>query len=156
VHADQRAADVKSGVGVYLFERHGMAERFVRGRRKRAARLGLRQDVDDLAVRHSLVLHDQRAVQMLAALGGKIHAHGRKYAGEPSEDGVRHLRRRPAADLMAHARARAAADDDDLSAAQMCDLRKLARRLCRLLLRLFHQTMIFYLMYDSRHDLTPL
>jgi len=57
---------------------------------------------------------------------------------------------------MAHAPARAAADDDDLSAAQMCDLRKLARRLCRLLLRLFHQTMIFYLMYDSRHDLTPL
>ena len=33
---------------------------------------------------------------------------------------------------------------------------KLDRRLCRLLLRLFHQTMIFYLMYDSRHDLTPL
>ena len=46
--------------------------------------------------------------------------------------------------------------ENDLSAAQMCDLRKLARRLCRLLLRLFHQTMIFYLMYDSRHDLTPL
>ena len=30
------------------------------------------------------------------------------------------------------------------------------RLLRRLLLRLLYQTMIFYLMYDSRHDLTPL
>ena len=51
---------------------------------------------------------------------------------------------------------RAAPDNNDLPAAQMRRLRQLARAFRRLLLRLPYQTMIFYLMYDSRHDLTPL
>ena len=73
--------DVQSRVGADLLERDGVTEALIGSGRKRAARLRLRQNVDDLRVRHRLVLHDERAVQMFAALGRDVNAHGRKHTG---------------------------------------------------------------------------
>ena len=88
---------------------------------------------------------------MLAALGRDVNAHGRKHARKAAEDGLCHRGRRPTADLMADDLARAAADNDDLSAMQARDLCKLLRSAGSLLLHLRDELMIFYFVYDSCH-----
>ena len=52
---------------------------------------------------------------------------------------------------MADDLARAAADHDDLTAMQACDLRELLRRTGSLLLHLRNELVVFYFMYDSCH-----
>ena len=73
VHTDQRSADIKSGVGFDLLQRDGVFERIVRDRGKRSARLWLRHNIHYLGVRPGVSLSDYRAVQVLAALRGKVN-----------------------------------------------------------------------------------
>ena len=86
------------------------------------------------------MLHDQRPVQVLAALGGDIHTHGAEHAVQPVENGLAHLRRGPAAHPVAHHLAGAAAHHHDLSLVEPGGLGQ--------------QIGIFYLMNDSCHDKT--
>ena len=78
VHTDQRAADIKPRVGTDLLQRYGVAEAMIGGGGKGAAGLRLGHYIDDFPVGDSLMLHNQGAVQMLAALGGDVNAHGSK------------------------------------------------------------------------------
>ena len=155
MHADQRAADVQTGIGPDLLQRHGMPERLVRGGGEGAARLGLGHYVDNFGVGHGLVLHDDGAVQMLTALGGDIDAHGPEHAVQPLKDGGGDLRRGPAAHLFAHYLAGAASYHHDLPLVELGRLGQLGRRIGRLPLNLFMQTLLLQLMHDTCHKKTP-
>ena len=101
------------------------------------------------------MFHDDGPVQMLAALGGDVHAHGAEHAVQPLEDGVGDLRRGPAAHLFAHDLAGAAAHYHDLALVEMGGLRQLGRRVGRLLPHLLMQTLLLQLMHDTCHKKTP-
>ena len=120
-----------------------MPESVIGGGGERATRLGLGDYIHDLRPRYRRLLHDQRPVQVLAALRRHIDAHGCKYAVQSPENGVCHLRRGPAAHLMPHHLAGAAPNDYNLPPAQMCRLRQLAGRLRGFLLHLLHKLWIF-------------
>ena len=154
MHADQRAAYVQTGVGPDLLHRHRVAEGVIGGGGEGAARLGLGHHVDDVQLGYRLVLHDQRPVQVLAALGGDIHTHGAEHAVQPVENSLAHLRRGPAAHPAAHHLAGAAAHHHDLPLAQTGGLRQLPGGGGGLLPHLGQQIGIFYLMNDSCHDKT--
>ena len=100
------------------------------------------------------MLHDQGPVQMLAALGGNVHAHGPEHTVQPVEDSLPHLRRGPAAHPVAHHLAGAAAHHHDLPPVQAGSLRQLAGGVGRFLPHPGQQIGIFHFMNDSSHDKT--
>ena len=132
-----------------------MPERLVRGGGEGAARLGLGHHVDNFGVGHGLVLHDDGAVQMLAALGGDIDAHGPEHAVQPLEDGGGDLRCGPAAHLFAHHLAGAASYHHDLALMEPGRLGQLGCRIGRLLPHLFMQILLLQLMHNTCHKKTP-
>ena len=100
------------------------------------------------------MLHDDGPVQVLAALGGDVHAHGAEYTVQPRENGVRHLRRGPAAHLLSHHLAGAASHHHDLAPMQMGGLRQLLCRRRGLLPHLRQQAAILYFMHDTCHSIS--
>ena len=140
VHSDERTADVQSGIRTNFLQCRRMPERLIGGGRKGAARLGLWHHIDDLRAGNGLPLHDQRPVQVLAALGGHVNAHGGEYAVKPPENGVGSLRCGPASHLMPHHLAGAASDHYDLSLMQSGRLRQLPGRSGRLLPNLLQKS----------------
>ena len=101
------------------------------------------------------MLHDQRTVQVLAALGGDVDAHGSKHAVESVENGLCDLGRGPAAHLMPHHLAGATAHHHNVAPPQPGCLRQLPCGVRRLLPHLFQQVGALYLMNDPSHSYLP-
>ena len=76
VHADERAANVKSSLRADLFNRYGGIKIRPRGGGKGATCLGLRNDADlfQSVCLCACTLNDKSAIEMLAALCRKINA----------------------------------------------------------------------------------
>ena len=102
-----------------MFERYGSLEGRVAGRCKGAAGFRLRHDVHDFCVRDGFMFNDNRAVQVLAALGGNVDALCAENALEPFVDGFPDLGDGVAADLVAQGFAGAAADDYNIAFFEM-------------------------------------
>ena len=151
MHADQRAADVKARVGLDLLQCHGMAEAVIGGGGKGAAGLGLGHHVDDLAIGDGLMLHDEGAVQMLAALGGDVDAHGSEHAVQALEDGIGHFGGGPTAHVVAHHLAGGAAHHHDLALVESGDLGQLTGGVGGFFLHLYQKVLILYVMNGSCH-----
>ena len=147
MHPDEGATDVQSCIRPDLLQRHRMPKRLVSGGGEGAARLGLGHHIDDLPAGDRLVFHDQSPVQMLAALGSHVDAHGAEHTVKAPENGIRHLRCRPASHLMPYHLTGTASDDHELSLPQMGSLRQLAGRSGGLPLYLFQKLLILQRMY---------
>ena len=72
VHSDQRAAYVETRVGPHMFHKNRVGKIPVGAGGERSPRLRLRNGVDDIRAARRLSLDHQSAVEMLAALRGKI------------------------------------------------------------------------------------
>ena len=145
---------MSSPASALILHRHGMAEGVIRSGGKGAAGLGLRLHIHDLGIRHGLMLHDERAVQMLAALGGDIDALGGKHAVQAVENGLRDFRRGPTAHPLADYLAGAAADHHDLPFVEVRLVHQLLGSLGRLALHLPKQIFLLQFMHDSGHDVS--
>ena len=154
VHADKGAADVQARVGLDLLQRHGVAEAVIGGGGEGAAGLGLGLHVHDLRARHGLMLHDQRPVQMLAALGSDVDALGGKDTVQAIKNGLGDLRRGPAAHTLAHYLTGAAAHHNDLPLVQVRLVHQLLGSLGRLTLYLPKQILLLQFMHGSSHRIS--
>ena len=103
MHTDQRAADIKPRVGNNGFDEYGVFEIGPRRHGERAARVQLRDGIDDLkAVRLGhIALNNKRAVEVLAALHGKFNAALLQNGIDARECGLRSLEARALADARA-------------------------------------------------------
>ena len=121
VHADQGTADVKPGVRADLLEDDRLTEGAICRGGEGAARFRLRNDIDPVVrVLHGGALDDDRAVQMLTALRGKIDSFRIKDRGERQINDLSSLGRRKAPDRVPEHLARRTADDDDVSGHELC------------------------------------
>ena len=103
MHANQRAADVNACICNDRLDEHGILEIGPRRHGERAARVQLRDGVDNLkAVRLSnIALNNKRAVEVLAALHGKFNAALLQNGIDARECGLRSLEARALADARA-------------------------------------------------------
>ena len=130
VHPDQRAADVQSRIRANLFDDDGIFRRAVGERRERAARLGLRHDRDDLkpAAFGKRAFDHERAVQMFAALRGKIDAAFFERRRDRRKRRLRRVETGIFSDMSAGHLRRRTPDDEDLPGAKVCGNAKLVDR----------------------------
>ena len=152
VHSDQRATDIQTGISLDFLQGNRMTEAVIGGGGKGAARLGLGLHVHDLRTRHGFVFHNQRTVQMLAALRGDINALRGEYAAQSIENGLSDLRRGPTAHALAHHLAGAAAHHNDLPRVKVRLIHQLLSCLGRLVLHLPKQVFLFQFMHDTAHE----
>ena len=82
VHADERAANIKTRICFDLLHSHRTLEVCVSRGGKGAACLGLGNNVHDLSKRNCFLFHDDRAVEMLTALRRDVNALFVKYRGK--------------------------------------------------------------------------
>ena len=121
---------------------------------KGAAGLRLGHYIDDFPVGDSLMLHNQGAVQMLAALSGDVNAHGSKYAAQSLKDSVCHLGCGPAAHIVSHYFAGGASNYHNLTLVQLGGFRQLTGGIGGFLSNLRQKVFIFYIMNGSCHKNT--
>ena len=101
-----------------MFHNSRRGKRLIRLCGKRAASLGLRHGVYFVKAigPHKRPLHNQRPVEVLAALRRKINPILAKHRINPREHSRRRLRARCGADTPAHYLARRTADNKDITA----------------------------------------
>ena len=127
MHADHGVADVKAGVGLHELDRDRVIHRLIDRRRERAAGFRPRADADDLVSEPLGIsaLHDQGAVEVLAAL--RLQAEAARF--EDRQDLINHgfcrLWRGALADLLPHDFARGAADHDLLAGLERGNIQQL-------------------------------
>ena len=104
VHADHGVADVETGVGLYKLDRDRVIHRLVDRRCERAACFRARADADNLITEFlgGRTLHDQGAVEVLAALRLQAEAALVQDRQDLVDNGFCRLRRRALTDLLPH------------------------------------------------------
>ena len=134
MHANQRAADVNACICNDRLDEHGILEIGPRRHGERAARVQLRDGVDNLkAVRLSnIALNNKRAVEVLAALHGKFNAALLQNGINARKRGLCGLKARTLADARADHFTRRAADDKQLAGLQLRNVQQLRDGLLRL------------------------
>ena len=73
MHSNQCQTDIQASICLNLFDRNRVRETALGLGRQRTACLGLRHYIDRLRKRNSTVLRDDRPVQMLTTLNGKVY-----------------------------------------------------------------------------------
>ena len=130
VHADHGIADIEAGIGLHKFDRDGIVHRLIDRRCERAAGFRPRADADDLVSEPLRVgaLHDQGAVEVLAAL--RLQAEAARFQDRQGliDHGFCRLGRRTLADLLPHDLARGAADHDLLAGRERGNVQQFKQR----------------------------
>ena len=116
LHPNQGIADIHARVRLDLLDGYRTFGVFVDGHREGTARVRLRYNVDNLGSRQEgFFFDDDRAVQMLAALRGKVDSLRFQYARHAFVDGCRRVDIRAFADPQSHHFTGAAADDQNVA-----------------------------------------
>ena len=127
VHADHGIADIETGVGLDELDCDRVIHRLIDRRRERAAGFRPRADAYDLVSEPLRVgaLHNQGAVEVLAAL--RLQAEAARFQDRQDliDHGFCRLGRRALADLLPHDLARGAADHDLLAGLERGNIQQL-------------------------------
>ena len=122
--------DIEAGIGLHKFDRDGIVHRLIDRRCERAAGFRPRADADDLVSEPLRVgaLHDQGAVEVLAAL--RLQAEAARFQDRQDliDHGFCRLGRRTLADLLPHDLARGAADHDLLAGRERGNVQQFKQR----------------------------
>ena len=113
-----------------MFDQHGVLEGQISRRRERAAGLHLRHRRDNLIAEllRRFAFDDERAIEVLAALGREEKLLFFQQRQDAAQYGLCCFGGRALADALAHDLARRAADDDQPACRDLCRLQKLRHR----------------------------